>query len=298
MDEPTTTSDLSSGNNSGSWRAGVHWRRMQPARWPILTLASSFVFVLCFLCPMHGRAQTQIIQPMASTPRAGEVDTADRGGQAGGKSLGINYQLSALRCGAGQAIVGANLRRGDVLDFLQVACATPVCNGGELPVGCGAMGSFGRQSIWRRRPSADDVRAKSSGFRLPWSRRLFLYPKIRFRRRHRDRVLADCRCPHRARLRPGSIRRHPDRLQWASRRSDLASPRGRPLAGYDHPALAHELHNPHHLLRASRMGSYSLLPRDIGFCLLARSSGGLALLPRRAPFVCFHRHQPVRPNAD
>ena len=144
MDELTTTSALVVRSNSGSWRAGVHWRRMQPARWPFLTLASSFAFVLCFLCPVvQGRAQTQIIQPMASTPRAGEVDTADRSGQAGGKSLGINYQLSALRCGTGQAIVGANLRRGDVLDFLQVACATPVCNGGNCQWSAAQWGPSG-----------------------------------------------------------------------------------------------------------------------------------------------------------
>ncbi len=129
----------------------------------------------------------------------------------------------------------------------------------------GVVGSLGRQSIWRRRPSADHVCTKSGGFRLPCRVVSFLYPKIRFRRRHRDRVLADCRCPHRARLRPGSIGRHPERLQWTSRPFDVASPRGRPLAGYDHPALAHELHNPDHLLRASRMGSYSLLPRISDF---------------------------------
>ena len=62
--------------------------------------------------------------------RAGEIDTADRGGQIGGRGVGRYVSLPVLRCPAGQVIVGARIRRGDVLDHVQIACATPVCKGG------------------------------------------------------------------------------------------------------------------------------------------------------------------------
>jgi hypothetical protein len=78
------------------------------------------------------------VQPRHSDPGPGEVDTAARrGGQAGGIGLGLDYDLPTLRCGAGEAIVGAQIRRGDVLDYLQIACARPTCT----PAGCQWAGS-------------------------------------------------------------------------------------------------------------------------------------------------------------
>jgi hypothetical protein len=106
----------------------AHWRvlfkRIRPGILP-LTLCAC-------LPPLIAIAQSQTtVQHLASSPRAGEVDTADQGLQAGGKSLGYNYQLTDLRCSAGEAIVGVNIRRGDALDFMQIACAKPVCTNGS-----------------------------------------------------------------------------------------------------------------------------------------------------------------------
>jgi len=74
---------------------------------------------------------------MLSRHRAGEFDTGDpdsyrglgsvQGGQAGGQRWGSGYAFRTLRCGNNEAIVGVRIRRGDVLDYIQVACATPVC---------------------------------------------------------------------------------------------------------------------------------------------------------------------------
>jgi hypothetical protein len=66
--------------------------------------------------------------PMWSKPGPGERDTAADGGQAGGQKLGRGYELETLRCPSGQAIVGAQVRRGDVLDYVQIACAVPRCD--------------------------------------------------------------------------------------------------------------------------------------------------------------------------
>jgi len=69
---------------------------------------------------------------MQSQPGPGEIDTAEHpDGQAGGKGLGRNYDLDALRCGAQEMIVGVRLRRGHVLDYLQIACAQPSCEGSD-----------------------------------------------------------------------------------------------------------------------------------------------------------------------
>jgi hypothetical protein len=65
---------------------------------------------------------------MWSKPGPGERDTADGGGQAGGQKLGRGYQLQTLRCASGQVLAGAQIRRGDVLDFVRIACAVPYCN--------------------------------------------------------------------------------------------------------------------------------------------------------------------------
>jgi hypothetical protein len=89
-----------------------------------------FLFVLvCLLLSAGNTSDAQIIQPLQSQPRPGEIDTADRpGGQAGGLQVGQGYRLGELRCGAGEVIAGAQVRRGDVLDFLQIACARPNCD--------------------------------------------------------------------------------------------------------------------------------------------------------------------------
>jgi hypothetical protein len=83
------------------------------------------VLIACFLHVASARAQPNLV----SRHRPGEFDTADRNGQAGGKQWGAGYGCRTLRCGNGEAIVGARIRRGDVLDFLQVACAAVVCTG-------------------------------------------------------------------------------------------------------------------------------------------------------------------------
>ena len=94
-------------------------------------LSKTFILLLTLVTLLLGENHTlsaQIIQPLQSKLRPGEIDTADRpGGQAGGIQMGSNYRLMELRCGTGEAIVGAQIRRGDVLDFMQVACARPNC---------------------------------------------------------------------------------------------------------------------------------------------------------------------------
>ena len=70
-----------------------------------------------------------IVRQEVSRPRPNEIDTADRGGQIGGIKLGRGYKLIDLRCGAGEAIVGLRTRRGSVLDYIQIDCARPVCDG-------------------------------------------------------------------------------------------------------------------------------------------------------------------------
>ena len=86
-----------------------------------------------------GGLQGNVSTPMWSNPGAGERDTADTGGQAGGQKLGRGYQLQTLRCASGQALVGAQIRRGDVLEYGRIACAFPHCN----PSGC----SWSRNSL-------------------------------------------------------------------------------------------------------------------------------------------------------
>jgi hypothetical protein len=66
-------------------------------------------------------------RPGQTVPRPGEIDTAAQGGQAGGRQIGIQYSFAELRCQANEAIVGMRIRRGDVLDAVQVACAIPQC---------------------------------------------------------------------------------------------------------------------------------------------------------------------------
>jgi hypothetical protein len=74
-------------------------------------------------------AQAALVRTLESPVGPDEYDTADRAdGQAGGALLGRNYTLETLRCGAGEAIVGARVRRGVVLDRLEIACAAPICD--------------------------------------------------------------------------------------------------------------------------------------------------------------------------
>lgn len=91
------------------------------SRWTPILLA----LVACFLHVASAGAQPNLV----SRHRPDEFDTADRNGQAGGQEWGAGYAFRTLRCGNGEAIVGARIRRGDVLDFLQVACAAVVCTG-------------------------------------------------------------------------------------------------------------------------------------------------------------------------
>jgi hypothetical protein len=91
--------------------------------WRVVLAAVGLVALGLVLAGPAG-AQQQRLRP-------GEIDTADRaGGQAGGRGLGYQYEFPLLRCGQGEAIVGARIRRGDVLDQLQIACARPTCSGG------------------------------------------------------------------------------------------------------------------------------------------------------------------------
>jgi hypothetical protein len=100
--------------------------------WPHL----AWLCLLLLLLPaglLH--AQGRVIVPLTSTPGPNEFDTAGPHGvgQAGGTRprFGINYTLEDLRCpGAGSAIVGMQLRSGDVLDNVQIVCATPTCANG------------------------------------------------------------------------------------------------------------------------------------------------------------------------
>jgi hypothetical protein len=99
----------------------------------LMTRSALACALFACLTPLIPAARSQMVQHLESTPRPGEVDTAAaRGGQAGGSGLtyGANWQLTALRCSAGQAIVGVTIRRGDALDYMQIACATPVCGNG------------------------------------------------------------------------------------------------------------------------------------------------------------------------
>ncbi|HMN81954.1 MAG TPA: hypothetical protein PKA20_18795 [Burkholderiaceae bacterium] len=64
--------------------------------------------------------------PLGGTPRAGEVKTA----QTGGNGAGVYLKLGDLRCPADRpAIVGVRTRHGTVLDFIQVGCASLACDG-------------------------------------------------------------------------------------------------------------------------------------------------------------------------
>jgi len=88
--------------------------------------AVSMLLLLILIGASQALAQPLTV-PMQSRPRPNELDTADQGGQAGGDQTGRGYRLQDLRCGTGEAVVGLRIRRGDVLDFVQVGCGTPVC---------------------------------------------------------------------------------------------------------------------------------------------------------------------------
>ena len=81
---------------------------------------------------------------MASRTGPDEYDTADKpGGQVGGRLMGFGYKLLALRCVSGQVIVGANIRRGDALDYLQISCAAPSCANGSCTWSSAQQGMSG-----------------------------------------------------------------------------------------------------------------------------------------------------------
>lgn len=67
--------------------------------------------------------------PDPAGPRQGEYDTAELpSGRAGGETPGRDPASTELRCGEGESIVGVQLRRGQVLDMLQIACASADCD--------------------------------------------------------------------------------------------------------------------------------------------------------------------------
>lgn len=76
---------------------------------------------------VRGQLAAAPTTPMQTQPRQNETDSAATGGQAGGMGKGIEYAFAELRCQPQEAIVGLNIRRGDVLDFVQIACAVPNC---------------------------------------------------------------------------------------------------------------------------------------------------------------------------
>lgn len=96
-----------------------HWRR----------IAGLLLLALCAPMFSNSPSWAEIVRQQSSRPGPNEVDTADRGGQIGGFKLGRDYQLIDLRCGLGEAIVGLQTRRGSVLDYVQIRCAKPICDG-------------------------------------------------------------------------------------------------------------------------------------------------------------------------
>lgn len=75
---------------------------------------------------------------LQNEPGPDEVETQ----QIGGAGWHVYYQVGALRCPAGEAMVGVRTRRGSVIDFMQVACAPVTCSAR----GCtwsGRTGHFG-----------------------------------------------------------------------------------------------------------------------------------------------------------
>lgn len=83
-------------------------------------------FVLQVFAP-PARAQSPLPPgPLGGTSRAGEVKTA----QTGGNGAGVYLELGDLRCTAARpAIVGVRTRHGTVLDFIQIGCASLACDG-------------------------------------------------------------------------------------------------------------------------------------------------------------------------
>jgi hypothetical protein len=88
---------------------------------------------LLLLAAHDSWGQARGLRRMESRTRPGEIDTAAEGGQAGGKQIGRGYRLIDLRCAPGEVIAGARIRRGSVLDYLEIACARPSCD----VYGCG-----------------------------------------------------------------------------------------------------------------------------------------------------------------
>jgi hypothetical protein len=96
----------------------------------VLTLRSFIVLSFALLLAADDSwGQARGLRRMESRTRPGEIDTAAEGGQAGGKQIGRGYKLMELRCASGEVIAGARIRRGAVLDYLQIACARPRCDG-------------------------------------------------------------------------------------------------------------------------------------------------------------------------
>ncbi len=92
--------------------------------------AAAVAFVLTVQVPADAGAQVVRDWLGANDLRPGEVTTAVRpGGQAGGQRLALGARAVTLRCaGANEAIVGVRIRRGHVLDYVQIACAVVACD--------------------------------------------------------------------------------------------------------------------------------------------------------------------------
>jgi hypothetical protein len=92
-------------------------------------MRASVIAMLVLFGAVASEAEAALVRTLESPVGLNEYDTAERpDGQAGGALLGRNYTLETLRCGAGEAIVGARVRRGVVLDHLEIACAVPTCD--------------------------------------------------------------------------------------------------------------------------------------------------------------------------
>jgi hypothetical protein len=96
-----------------------------------------------WLVPMA--AQADLVRTLKSEVGPNEYDTADQpNGQAGGQLLGRSYTFETLRCPDDEAIVGVHVRRGSVLDYLEIGCAPPRCDAsGCLWQGVHAGGAAG-----------------------------------------------------------------------------------------------------------------------------------------------------------
>lgn len=94
----------------------------------VINLRSLLFLVFLLLLAEDSWSQARGLRRMESRTRPGEIDTAAEGGQAGGTQIGRGYRLIDLRCAPGDVLAGVRIRRGSVLDYLEIACARPSCD--------------------------------------------------------------------------------------------------------------------------------------------------------------------------